>query len=84
MPIAPSGFANGRGNMDRGGGGAPLLGSLDEDACTMIHVPQSLVQVETKVQMTSGIGGDQTRNREKGEAKWVLLDSVLAAREAAW
>lgn len=45
-----------------------------------IHVPQSFVQVETKMQMTSGQGRNQTRTREKGEAKWFLLDSVLVSQ----
>lgn len=45
-----------------------------------IHVPQSLVQVETTMQRTSGHGGNQTRTREKGEAKWFLLDSVLVSQ----
>lgn len=36
-----------------------------------VRVPQSLVQVETKMQMTSGQGRNQTRTREKGRGQVV-------------
>lgn len=38
------------------------------------------MQVETKMQMTSGQGGNQTKTREKGEAKWFLLDPTLVSQ----
>lgn len=43
-------------------------------------IPVTLVQVETKRQMTSGQGGNQTKAREKGEAKWFLLDPTLVSQ----